>query len=37
MKLPLRRTARHLDNTVMMDFYQKLDAFLQAKRCDLDF
>jgi hypothetical protein len=31
-RLPLRRTARHLDQTVMMEFYEKLDAFLVSKR-----
>ncbi len=36
-KLPLRRTARHLDNTMVLDFYAKLDAFLASKRCALDY
>eukprot|EP00879_Flechtneria_rotunda_P013823 GHRR01014436.1.p1 GENE.GHRR01014436.1~~GHRR01014436.1.p1 ORF type:complete len:271 (+),score=80.02 GHRR01014436.1:955-1767(+) len=37
VKLPIRRTARHLDQTVMLDFYSKLDAFLQARRCELNY
>eukprot|EP00775_Hariotina_reticulata_P004479 gene4479-4733_t len=37
MKLPLRRNARHLDNTVMLEFYKQLDVFLASKRCELDF
>ncbi|KAF8059437.1 CDC73 [Scenedesmus sp. PABB004] len=36
-KLPLRRTARHLDHTVMLEFYAQLDAFLTGRRCELDF
>jgi hypothetical protein len=36
-KLPLRRNARHLDNTVMLDFYKQLDVFLASKKCELDF
>jgi hypothetical protein len=37
LKLPLRRHGRHLDHTVMLDFYTKLDAFLQGRRCELDY
>jgi hypothetical protein len=37
VKLPLRRHGRHLDHTVMLDFYTKLDAFLQGRRCELDY
>jgi hypothetical protein len=31
-RLPLKRAARHLDRSVMSAFYEKLDAFLIAKR-----
>lgn len=37
LKLPLRRTGRHLDHTTMLDFYTKLDGFLQGRRCELDY
>lgn len=31
-KLPLRRDVRHLDNQVVLEFYDKLDAFLTSMR-----
>lgn len=37
-KLPLRRDVRHLDDQVVLEFYDKLDAFLTSqRRTDLDF
>lgn len=37
-KLPLRRDVRHLDDQVVLEFYDKLDAFLTSKRrTDLDY
>lgn len=37
-KLPLRRDVRHLDDQVVLEFYDKLDAFLLSmRRSDLDY
>jgi hypothetical protein len=37
-KLPLRRDVRHLDDQVVLEFYDKLDAFLLSmRRYDLDY
>jgi hypothetical protein len=35
--IPLQREARHLDRAALLELYKGLDAFLAARRCELDY
>lgn len=35
--VPIKREARHLDKTAQLDFFKALDAFLAARRSELEY
>lgn len=36
-RVPLQREGRHLDRAAVNEMYKALDAFLQERRCELEY
>ena len=35
--IPIQRDGRHLDAAALLELYKALDAFLAARRCELEY